>query len=435
MFNLLKLIKNTSIVGISTIITRIIGYAREIFLIAWMGTSSASDALIMATRIPTLLRKISTEGSLNGALIPLIDDLEKKNHKQTITNLINKIIIIFSIVFFLFFLFQTYYPEISLFLLAPGILKDQERLYWFTKYIPFTSLAILFFFLSGVFSAILNYNQKFFLPAIAPAFCNAFLVIFIICAQHYNLSFTLLGPAFLMATIVQCLVTFIPYLRLKIPFKIKKDKESKGILKVFFRHFAPVMFSASVSQINSIIVIILTSYLPQGNTTMLHRTERLLQIPIGFILALSTTLLPTLSKTHDWAESRKIIRSSLMIATLVFLPITIIFFLWPEVLVNLVFNYGKCTQNDICVMSSLLKIYSLGVPAFVLIRIMPIFFFARKEISVTTKGAVIHTVTSTIFSILFMQKFQAFGLAWAAIASSWIHVAWLGYNVVRKKYV
>lgn len=435
MFSLIKLIKSTSVVGISTIISRIFGYIREILLAAWMGTSCATDALIFATRIPTLLRKISTEGSLNGALIPIMDDLEKHNKHELTKILINRIIITFSIFFIFFFLFETFFPKSSLFLLAPGILENPESLKWFTKYIPFTSLAILFFFLSGIFSAVLNYNQKFFMPAIAPAFWNIALILFVWLASKYNLDYSTFGPAFLFATIIQALVCFIPYLKLKMGFQRKQTEESKIVLKSFFKKFFPVMFSASVTQINSIIVIILTSFLPEGNTTLIHRTERLLQVPIGLILALSTPLLPMLTRTESIKDSKKIIKSSLIICAGVFVPISTIFFFFPTPIVKLIFNYGKSTPSDIATIANLLKIYAFGLPAFLLIRIVPIFFFAKKEVSATTKGAIIHTSSSILLSILFMKNYHAIGLVWAGVTSSWIHVLWLFYNLIRKKYI
>ncbi len=435
MFSIIKLLKSTSIVGLGTIISRIAGYGREIVMNAWMGTSAVSDAIIVATRIPTLLRKVSTEGSLNGVLIPLIDDLEKKHHKQVITNLINKIIMIFSCVFIGFFLFETFFPRASLLMLAPGILHTPERLHWFLKFIPFTSLSILFFFLSGIFSALLNYNQKFFIPAIAPMFWNITLLVFILFAQYRKMDYLIIGPAFLIATIIQALVTFWQYRKLEITFSIKKDKESKEILKTFFKNFFPVMFSASIAQINSVIVIILTSFLAQGATTYLYRSERLLQIPISLILALSTTLLPTLTRTHDKDDSKKIIRSSLLICAVIFIPISFIFFTSSLPLTKIVFNYGKCTHADLVAIADLLKVYSFGVPAFLLIRIMPIFFFARKQISVTTKGATIHTISSIVLSIIFMQQYQAIGLAWASVFASWLHVMWLTFNLIKHKYV
>lgn len=435
MFSFFKLLKSTSVVGVGTILSRLAGWGREICMTAWMGTSAATDAIVVATRIPTLLRKISTEGSLNGVLIPLIDDLEKKHHKQVVINLINKIIIIFSATFIGFFLIETMQPEGVLHFLAPGILQDPQRLYWFSSYIPFTSLTILFFFLSGLFSAMLNYNQKFFWPAIAPFFWNMVLIGFIIYAQIYKLSFYILGPAFLVATIVQCSITFSQYVRLRIPFKIRRDIESKKILRTFFRNFFPVMFSASISQINSMILIILTSYLPLGNTTLLHRAERLLQVPIGIILALSTTLLPTLTKTHETEDASKIIKSSLILSAVIFVPTSFIFYFFAGNIVSLIFHYGRCTTNDILVISGIVKIYAFGLPAFLLLRVMPIFFFARKEVKITTKGAIIHTISNIVLSVMFMQKFGAQGLAWANVASSWLHILWLTYNVFRKKYI
>ena len=433
MFKLGYLIKATSIVGIGTIISRISGSVREIVMAAWMGTSAVTDAIIVSTRIPTLLRKISTEGSLNNALIPLIKDLEKKHHKNVITTLISKIIIIFSSAFILFFIMETTLSNHMLKILAPGILKSPARLYWFNIFIPFTSLTVLFFFLNGIFGALLNFHQQFFWPAIAPAFWNITLIICISLASYFRLDYDILGPIFLLATIIQTIVTLIPYIKLKIPFKIYKNKESKGMLKLFFKNFFPIMFSASISQVNNVILIVLASFLPEGNATILHRADRLLQVPIGLILALSTTLLPTL--TQNLEHQSKIIKLSLLLCFALFLPMSFIFFFWNFPVVKLIFNYGKCTLNDILHISNLIRIYSIGIPAFLLIRIMPIFFFARKQINIPTQGATIHTILNIGFSCLLMQPLGISGLAYASIISSWFHVALLSFYLIKNKYI
>ncbi len=433
MFSLFNLFKNTSIVTLSTVISRLAGYVREILLAAWMGTSAATDALIVATRIPTLLRKISTEGALNGALLPLIQDLEKKHHKRTINNLINKIILIFSAFFVVFFIFESNFSKQILSILAPGILESTERLYWFNKFIPFTSLTVLLFFLYAIFSALLNHNNKFFWPAIAPTFWNLTLIILIFFAQHYNYDYSILGPIFLIAPLVQLLVVIIPYLKLNIPFKIVKDHESKGVLKQFFKSFLPVMFSASVTQINSVILIAFSSFLPSGNTTILHRSERLLQVPIGIMIALSTTLLPEL--THNKEYHKKIIRSSIAVCAAVFIPISLIFFFFNLPLVKLIFNYGKCANSDLLKIAEMLKIYSFGIPAFLLIRILPICFFAMKDVKVPTNGATLHTVLNLASTIFLMKKYQLLGFAYAGLISSWAHVLFLLFFLIKKKYV
>lgn len=433
MFNIFKFLKSTSVVGINTLISRFAGYIREIFLSAWMGTSAATDALIIATRIPGLLRKISTEGSLNGALIPLIADLDKKHGKTTITNLINKIIIIFVAAFIVIFVLETFFSKQVLSALAPGILECPDRLKWYMKYIPFMSISVIFFFLFGIFSSILNYQGEFFWSSLGPAVWNVCLIIFMSIGYYFNLSWKYMGPIWLIATIAQMFVVLIPYLKLKIPFRITKDTASKGVLKTFFKHFFPIMFSASISQINSIILIALTSFLPSGNTTILHRAERLLQIPIGLIIALNTTLLPTLSQNKN--DQKNITKYALIMSAIIFVPISIVFFFWSLPISSIIYKYGKCTQIDIEQIAHVLKIYSLGIPAFLLVRIIPVFFFAKKEVRIPTIGSFMQTAINITICVSLMKTHQISAFAYAAIISTWVNVIFLGAMMIKKKYL
>jgi len=426
-------LKNTSIVGFNTMLHRLMGYVREIFMIAWMGTSAATDAIVMATRIPGLLRKISTEGVMNDALLPLVTDLEKKNYKTAITNLINKIIVIFVFAFLISFVIQTIFAKEILAIIAPGLLDKPEQLHWFMKYIPFTSVTVTLFFLFGIFSSMLNCKNQFFWPSFAPTVWNIVLIGCFACGYYLDLDWAYVGPMWLSATAIQVLIVFFPYLRLKIPFKITKDKASEGVLKTFFKVFFPIMFSASISQINSAILIAMTSLLPIGNTTVLYRTEKLLQIPISLIIAINITLLPTL--THNKENQQKISKYALTMNAMIFIPVTIAFFYFSHQISSLIFQWGKCTPEDIAKIANLLKTYSFAIPAILLVRTLPVFFFANKEVKIPAIGAFVQTALNVSICVVLMKNYQLMAFAYASIISTWVNVIFLAIMMKKRKYI
>jgi putative peptidoglycan lipid II flippase len=124
----------------------------------------------------------------------------------------------------------------------------------------------------------------------------------------------------------------------------------------------------------------------------------------------------------------------MLISVSICIPIVLTCFFAAEPIVKLVFNYGSCTQKDILSIVSLLKIYSFEILAFFLIRTIAIVFFAKKETRITTIGACIHTSLNIVLSIMFL-KYNAQGIAYASVISSWVHLSWLSINIIKAKYI
>lgn len=397
MFKLKNLLQNISIMGICTIISRIGGYIREILLSSWLGTSCITDALIIATRIPTLLRKIAMEGSINAVLFPLM--VENKENKNKVNILINQIFFIFLSFFILYFLFSVYFSRSIVSILSPGTLNSPLRLEWFLKFAPFMSATIFFVFLIGMFNALLNFNNLFFWPAIGPAIWNFVLIILISIAYQCNLSEFFIGPIFLTAIIVHTLVIFYYYRLLKIPFILSFTKESRPLLKTFFFNFFHFVISGSIAQINTMLSIFMTSYLPSGNTTLMHRANRILEIPNMLITIIVTPLLPELTKNIK--QDSYILTTTLFIASCVFIPVAGIFYFFGTQLVNIIFNYGKMEQAHLEIIAAIVKLYAYCIPALALNKILSIFFFAKNEIKAPTYAAIFCSIVNMIGNITF----------------------------------
>ncbi len=421
------LFKNSFIIAAGTMISRALGYIRESLIAAYLGTGSVSDALIISTRIPTLFRKIASEGPFNSVLIPFIKKISKENSAAFVNAFLKKILIIFSAFLALIILFQMFFAEYILAILSPGTLQNKDQLNWFLKFIPFMSCTIIFYFFNGFFSAILNYNKKFFWPAFASVFWNIAIIILIFTAQKFNYNMEFIGAIFLIASIIQAISTLIPYLKLN----IKSEKaDNKKTIQNFFKQFFPIIFSTSVSQINTIILLSLASILPTGNITALHRSDRILQIPISLIIALNTSLLTTLIHFQDKEKYLK--KVIILSITLISLPITLLFYFFNFEIAAFIFHHGKNTVKDISKISDLIKIYSFGIPAFLLIKVMPTFFFAQNKTKVAARGALIQTILSVFFSLILINKYSINAFAYASIIS-WIgHFLYLSFHFTKE---
>lgn len=418
------LLKQSSIVAFCTLLSRVAGYIREIFLTSWMGAGVATDAIIIATRISTLLRKTSSEGALSNILIPTIGELERNNKKELAISLINLITLSFCTIFILLNIIYLICPNILLNILALGKTSKGETLLWIKSYLPYTNATVVLFFIYGITSAMLNYHNKFFWAAIAPAIWNIIIIASVIYTNYYNLSYEMFGPILFSATLIQTLITIIAYLSLKIPFTIKFNKELKQHFIIFFKKFFPVMLATGVIQINSIIVITIASaVLEQGAATLIFRAEKILQIPITLTIPLTSTLLPALSKkTYEASTVRK---GVLVGSTLITIPMAVLGYCFCDPLIKTMFNYGKSTANDLNTMANLFRIYTFAIPAYFLIRILPIFFFAQKTTKIPTIAAVLNTTINTVLGIILVKNIGISGIAIAGVISSYAHFVFL----------
>jgi putative peptidoglycan lipid II flippase len=423
---LLILFKRVFSAGSAIMMHRGCGFVREIMMTQWFGLSAVSDAILVATRIPTWIRTTTTEGALDGALIPLLNDMNAQHKTKLMSHLITRIIITFSISLFTVFLLQTLFAKTTLWMLSPGMLESQAKLYWFTKFIPYTSLTLIFFFLSGLFGAVLNYHGYFFLPSFAPVFWNLVLIVGMFLGNKYNWAFYTIGPMLLLAAMAQCLFTFIPYYRLRISIKLRSrsspelNEKSDETFRLFLKRFFPIMGSCGVNQIINIVNMYLQSYLPSGNMSIIHLADKFFQLPMAAIVAFSKAVLPTLSATRDKNEKKHIMQMSLLMTLLIFLPVSLIFYFFGKELVGTLELFGQLFgfkksygYDNIAKVAVLLKIYAFAFPSCFFVRTIQMFCYSEKETTIPAIGASIQTLLNILFNIYFLPYgFIGFGYAY-----------------------
>ena len=291
----MNLIASTSTFGFYTLISRILGYVRDILIAIFLGTSLFADAFFVAFRLPNTFRRLFAEGSFNAAFIPSYAGALAKNKIEADNFAKNVFNLLFIILLFFVLVAEVFMPQL-IFLIAPGFYKDPEKLKLAVELSRITFPFLFFVCLASFFGAILNSYNKFAAAAAAPIILNIILIGSLFFSQWVNTSDVLvLSYAVSIAGFLQLIVLFFfvrknfkPILNIK----IKIDKE----VKFFFRKLLPSIFSSGVTQINILVGTIIASFQASA-VSYLYYADRIYQMNLAIAgIAIGTVMLPELSK-------------------------------------------------------------------------------------------------------------------------------------------
>ena len=291
----MNLLSSASVFSFYTLISRILGYFRDVLIATFLGASIYADAFFVAFRLPNTFRRLFAEGVFNAAFIPSYieaDSINREEAKKFADDVLNLIIIILLGIIFLVEIFT---PAI-VYLIAPGFYKDIEK---FSLVVELTRITFPFLFfvsLSSFFSGILNTNNKFAAAAAAPIILNIFLIISLLTSYFFKLNFEFnLSYAVTLAGIAQLIFLMFftsHYYKPSINFKIQINSK----IKFFFKKLLPSIFSSGVTQINILIGTIIASF-EAGAVSYLYYADRIYQINLAIAgIAIGTVALPELSK-------------------------------------------------------------------------------------------------------------------------------------------
>ena len=291
----MNLIVSTSTFGFFTLISRILGYARDILIAIFLGTSLFADAFFVAFRLPNTFRRLFSEGTFNAAFIPSYVGELSRNKKKADDFAKNVFNLLFIILIFLVLLAEIFMPQL-VYLIAPGFSKNTEKLQLAIELSRITFPFLFFICIASFFSAILNSYNKFAAAAAAPIILNIVLIAALLFAQWFNTSYVvILSYAVSLSGALQL---FVLYLFVKKHFKIiltTKIKINKRI-KFFFSKLVPSIFSSGVTQINILVGTIIASF-QAGAVSYLYYADRVYQINLAIAgIAVGTVMLPELSK-------------------------------------------------------------------------------------------------------------------------------------------
>ena len=291
----MNLLSSTTVFSFYTLISRVLGYFRDILIATFLGASIYADAYFVAFRLPNTFRRLFAEGVFNAAFIPsysaenTISKTEGKKFADDVLNLLA--IVLLGIIFVV----EIFTPVI-VYLIAPGFYEDTEK---FNTAVELTRITFPFLFfvsLSSLFSGILNSNNKFAAAAAAPIILNIFLILSLFISYFFKFNFELnLSYAVTLAGVFQLILSIFftkNYYKPSINFKIKINSK----ITFFLKKLLPSIFSSGVTQINILVGTIIASF-EAGAVSYLYYADRIYQINLAIAgIAIGTVALPELSK-------------------------------------------------------------------------------------------------------------------------------------------
>ncbi len=433
----MNLLSSTSVFGFYTLLSRILGYLRDILIAVFLGTSIYADAFFVAFRLPNTFRRLFAEGTFNAAFIPSYADAKQKGNETAkkfadgVFNLLLFFLILLVLIIEIFTPFLVY-------LIAPGFYEDPQKFDLATEFTRITFPFLLFVSLSSLMSGILNTNNKFAAAAAAPIILNIILILSMMVSFYFNQNFAKnLSIGVTLAGILQFIILlfftkkfYIP--SIKINFKIKKR------LRIFFRKLLPSIFSSGITQINILVGTIIASFQTSA-VSYLYYADRIYQINLAIAgIAVGTVVLPSLSKSikaKDQNSIDLIQNKSIELSLLLSLPATFALLIASEEIVSSLFGYGSFNIDDIIYTSQALTYFAFGVPAFALVKVLSNFYFARDNTKVPFYISLISMILNISISVSLFEKYGFIIIPIATSVSTWISVLIYIYLLNNKKFI
>ena len=417
-----------------TFVSRISGFIRDIFIAAFLGAGIFSDIFIIAFKLPNLFRRITAEGALTSAFLPIYSKLKK--HKGDVFAFIYFKNILYQVsisLLVIMTILQIIMPFVVYFL-APGFADNKEVT---SQIIILTRITIIFMPLISVASLLgvaTNVSGRFWILAFTPIILNIFIIISCFLINDYWIVKSLpLAIATVLAGFTQ--VVFIATMIFKYDIFKYQDfnnsahqKKNNNYINVkiieTWRKFIPAAFGGGILQINLLVDTILASLLGFGSISYLYFADRIAQLPLGIIgIALGTTLLVSLSKSNanrDTNQFSKELIISLRIGLFFSIPSALVFINFSDLLIKVLFERGEFSFQETIQTSYALLAYALGIPAFIMLKSCQPAFLAEGNTKIPMYIGFVLLILNIILSFSLMIFLKHAGIALATSLVSWI---------------
>ena len=431
----MNLLSSASVFSFFTLISRILGYLRDILIAIFLGASIFADAFFVAFRLPNTFRRLFAEGTFNAAFIPSYASAKIENKKKGKKFADDVFSYLLLILLFIVTLAEIFTPYL-IYIIAPGFSGDQIKFNLAVELTRITFPFLIFVSLSSFFAGILNSNNKFAAAAGAPIILNVVLIISLIYSFMQGLDYAKqLSYGVTFAGIIQLL--FLIYVTKKfykpvLNFNLRFSKK----IRFFFKKLLPSILSSGVTQINILVGTIIASF-QSGAVSYLYYADRVYQINLAIAgIAVGTVSLPALSKAFKMKNLKKISNiqnKSFELSLLFSIPASFALILASNEIVNALFGYGSFSLKDVEMTATALKFFGYGVSAFALIKILSNFFFARDNTKTPFYISTFIVLLNILISVSFFNEIGFIIIPIATSISTWVGVFVYIYLLNSKK--
>ncbi len=439
-----KLLKAGIIVSAMTMLSRLLGLARDVVIAYILGAGAASDVFIFANKIPNFLRRLFAEGAFAQAFIPVLTEVHDRGNEAELKDFVAKVSGTLGVVVFFTAIIGVLGSSVLAALFGMGwfidYLNDQpagQKFELASLMLKITFPYIFFISLTGFAGAILNTLNKFAVAAFTPVLLN---ISIIACAYIFSDAFSV--PSFALAWgvliggVVQLLFQ-LPFLfRVGLLIKPKWGWHDPNVKKVRTL-MIPALFGVSVSQINLLLDTVIASFLMTNAISWLYYSDRLLEFPLGlFGIAIATVILPTLSRNHVQSDKQAFAANldwAVRLIACMGIPAAAALFVLAMPLILVIFQRGEFTIEDSYMASLSLMAYASGLLSFMLVKVFAPAFYSRQDTKTPVRYGIITMVANMVFNLLLAVPFGYVGLAMATAISGTLNAVLLYRRLAKQE--
>ena len=410
-------------------ISRVLGFVRDILIAAILGAGPVADAFFVAFKLPNFFRRLFAEGAFNAAFVPLFARHMSEGGKDAARRFAEEVLSVFVVALLLFVTAMQVAMPWLMYGFAPGFADDPLRFDLAVALAQITFPYLLFISLVSQLGGVLNALSRFAAAAATPIILNLCLIGALLSLSGFvETRGHALAWGVAAAGAAQFIWLMIACHRAEFGLRLLRPRLTPRVKRLLIL-VLPGAIGAGVVQINLLIDVVIASLLPRGSVSFLYYADRVNQLPLGVIgVAVGTALLPLLSRQlrageHDNATGS--MNRAMEFALLLTVPAAAALMIIPDGIVAVLFERGAFGAVETAATASALAAYALGLPAYVLIKVLGPGFFAREDTVTPVKIAALCVVINLGLNLLLMGPLLHVGIALATAISAWINAGLL----------
>jgi putative peptidoglycan lipid II flippase len=413
----MSLLKALATVSSMTLISRILGFVRDLVIARIFGAGLATDAFFVAFKLPNLLRRLFAEGAFSQAFVPILAEYKNRRGEAQARLLVDHVAAFLALALFVVTLIGVLAAPAIIYVTAPGFAQTPGKFDLTVDLLRVTFPYIFFISLTAFAGGILNTYSRFSVPAVTPALLNVSFIAFALWgAPHFDPPVKALAWAVLAGGVAQLALQAPALARIGMLPRFRPDFRDEGVWRIL-KLMAPAVLGVSIAQVSLVINVIFASFLATGSVSWLYYADRLMEFPIGLLgVALGTILLPSLARHHadrlpdqysgllDWG-----LRLTLLLAV----PAAVALALLAVPLVATLFHYGEFGAADVKATQQAVIAYSVGLIGLVMVKVLAPGFYARQDIRTPVRIAIATLALTQLMNLAFVWSLKHVGLALA----------------------
>jgi putative peptidoglycan lipid II flippase len=434
-----SMLRGVVTVGVWTMASRVLGFARDMLIAAMLGAGPVADAFFVALKLPNLFRRLFGEGAFNAAFVPSFAGMLHAEGKEAANRFAEETTAVMA--FWLggiTIVGMVFMPQLMV-VLAPGFTAIPEK---FALAVDLTRITFPYLFLiclTALFSGVLNGLDRFAAAAGAPVLFNVFSIVAMLGLTPYvaNAGYALAWGVSLSG-IAQLALLVWAVRRAGMRIRIPRPRLTPQ-MRLLFRKMAPGLVGAGVTQLNLAVDVIIASLLPPGTVALLYYADRVQQLPLGVIgTAVGTALLPLLARQVRGGEAEGAISTlnrALEFALFLTIPAALALAISGFPIVWVLFGRGAFDMESARLTSQALAAYALGLPAFVAVKVLAPAFFARGDTAMPVKIGMAAVALNLALNFAFMVPLRHIGPALATSIAAIFNCVLLAVVLYRQGHL